>query len=116
VSAGRYLTVREALEVPMGPESFRLFLLRAETGVMWTDSSYVEAHAPGELTVRANGPSGLAGFMEIATAPPQQVLLNGVPIPLDAHDNPDVSARYDSETGVLRLEYPHDLHTVTVRY
>ena len=116
VSAGAYLSVREALEVPMAPESFRLFLLRAEPGVMWTDSSYQETLTPDELVVTTDGPGGLAAFMEIATPEPRVVLLNGIPLDLGGDLAEDVSARYDPAMGVLRLQYPHDRHTITVRY
>ena len=100
----------------MAPESFRLFLLRAEPGVMWTDSSYQETLTPDELVVTTDGPGGLAAFMEIATPEPRVVLLNGIPLDLGGDLAEDVSARYDPAMGVLRLQYPHDRHTITVRY
>ena len=100
VEGSRPLSVRRAVMARVDPHTLRLFVLRSQPGVLWTNSSFQLSESPGRLTLDMAGPSELPGFAEIATPMPNTVRLNGEPLSQDRWS-------YDAQAGVLRVEYPY---------
>ena len=100
VAWGGPLPVRGAVIARVEPHTLRLFVLRTEPGVLWTNSGYRVTPTATGLSLEMEGPAGLPGFAYITTRPPGQVLLNGQPLSRAAWS-------YDEPSGVLRVDYPH---------
>lgn len=83
------------------PERFRLFLIRDEIGVMWTNASYQEAYIPGELTIILDGPASLPGYVDIHTPPFQEVYLDDSPLTPNQYE-------FDAVNNVLSLGFGYD--------
>ncbi len=112
---GVYTMAAGALAAPMAGHSFRLLLVRSEPGVVWTDSSYQQTATPRGLQLALDGPEGLSGFAEVYVPEAPEVTVNGTPIAL-GEEGGEVTARYDEQTGVLRLDYPMARYRVDVRW
>ena len=108
VAADRPFSVRGSLSTTVGPRDLRLFALRADPGVLWTDSGHRVAASRSGLSLEMTGPEGLGGYAYVATPRPRAILIDGEPLPPDRWS-------YDDESGVLRLEYGYgDDGTVSI--
>ncbi|MBM2809630.1 MAG: Alpha-galactosidase [Chloroflexi bacterium] len=94
-----------SLDVPK--RTFRLLVLRADPGVVWTDSVATLTSAPGGLVFQVSGPAEIPGTLRAATPRPTQVLIDGSPLARAAADPRDGQYAYDDESGLLRVSYDH---------
>jgi hypothetical protein len=95
------------LELPA--RSFRLLVLRATPGPLWTDSKVSALRlTPGAgLSLAVGGPSSVPGMMKLATPPPSHVTIDGVALTRAQSPSPNREYAYDPVSGVLSLEYEH---------
>lgn len=100
VAWGAPLAARGAVSARVDPHTLRLFVLRSEPGVLWTNSGFSATDFENGLILKMSGPEELRGYAYLTTPEPRAALLNGRPLPRD-------SWSYDQETGVMRVEYPH---------
>ena len=100
VAARQALPVRGAVVARVEPRTLRLFVVRSDPGLLWTDSSFLVTPTDGGLLLRMTGPSKLPGYAYVATPSPSAVLVNGVPIDPKA-------LRYDEAAGMLGVDYSH---------
>ncbi len=91
--------------VSMPARSFRLFVLRPDEGVLWTDSVIQPV---GGNSLMASGPADVPGFVSIATPPPVAVLLDGRPLQRAATATQQDQYAYDDAAGVLTIRYAHN--------
>jgi len=87
------------------PESFRLFVLRREPGVLWTTSNVEPAARPGCLRVHVEGPAAVPGLLHAYTPAPSAVYLDGralpeLPVGVEGW-------QYDAASGLLTVRYLH---------
>lgn len=117
VSSGAYSRVRGSFQTVLSGIGFRLFLLRATPGVVWTSSSTdVEANSTS-LKVTVRGPRSVGGFLQLYAPRLSAVKLDGKPLPRSTSLEVGENYSYDSARGVLRLRYRHDqAHTIEVGY
>ncbi len=100
VAAGQPLPMRGLVAAAVSPETLRLFAIRSEPGVLWTNSGFEVASQPYGLSLRMRGPVALPGYAFVACPLPTAVLIDGEPAAEGAWS-------YDDESGVLRLDYSH---------
>lgn len=114
--AGRYGTVSGQVRLQVPPQSFRFLVLRATTGVFWSNSSYREALSPGQLLVDVSGPDQISGYVDMIVPRPERVWVDGVELDVQSEDLAvEWTAVYFEETGILSVRYPHDApHRVRV--
>ena len=86
------------------PASFRLYLLKAGPGVVWTNSAYDVAVEAREVRVHVRGPEAVPGFIDVAVPPVRAVFVDGEPVTLGRRS----VAGYDRLNQVLRVRYSHD--------
>ncbi len=101
---GRSRAIDGDFTITMPARSFRLFVLRAADGVLWTDSVL---QTDGVASIAASGPPDVPGFLYAATPPPTSVLLDGRPLQRGSAAVEDQQFAYDDATGVLTLRYRH---------
>lgn len=103
--------------VMMPAQSFRLFVLRPDPGILWTNSALeVDAASRDRLIVTARGPADVPGALSIATPPPSAVLIDGQPLHPAAGPPQEGQYRYDELAGVLSVPYAHGAgRTIEVR-
>jgi hypothetical protein len=97
--------VSGSLIVPLGPNEFRLFIMRAAAGVLWTPSAFEERAVDNGLDIQVQGPSAVAGVLSLSSPPPVAVSLDGVP--LGAVVDGGEGYRYDPATSLLEVRYAH---------
>ncbi|MBI2865396.1 MAG: alpha-galactosidase [Chloroflexi bacterium] len=90
-----------SLSFEVQPGRFRLFFLRDEVGVVWTNASFEQTFVPGRMTIALKGPASLTGFVDIHTPPFAGVFLDGVQLTADQY-------RFDSVNNVLTLVFGFD--------
>jgi hypothetical protein len=100
VGVGQPLAVEGEIRATLDAETLRLFAVRSEPGVLWTNSSFRATPSPDGLELLMGGPADLPGSAYVAAPAPQAVLIDG-------EAAPDGSWSYFAEAGVLKLEYPH---------
>jgi hypothetical protein len=105
VTQRRGLPAQSAFTARLPGESFRLFVLRREPGVLWTSSSVQPSLAPGCLALRLQGPSPVEGFLTAFVPALRAVYLDGRL--LTESDLGREAYRYDPALGVLDLRYRH---------
>jgi hypothetical protein len=93
--------------VAMPGRSFRLFVLRPDEGVLWTDSSLEVEPRDNGLAITARGPSDVPGYIYVATPPPAAVLLDGRPLQPSTGAAQEGQYAYDAAAGVLTVRYAH---------
>jgi hypothetical protein len=101
----RYFAVRGSFATSLPPESFSLFVLRREPGVMWTTSSYQPLAGGGCLRLTVGGPPAVDGFLQAFVPSVRAVYLDGRP--LAASPAGAEGYQYDPSLGVLTVRYPH---------
>lgn len=105
VAAGSGRSVQAELVASLPPRSFRLFVLRAAPGLLWSSSvAQTQSDALG-MVITLTGPSQAGGFANVAAPPPTSVLLDGVPLRLAGSALADREYAYSN--GVLSLRYQH---------
>lgn len=108
VAADHPFPVRGSLSAVVEPRGLRLFALRSDPGVLWTNSGYRVAASPAGLSLEMTGSGDLDGYAYVATPRPRAILVDGEPPPSDRWS-------YDDDSGVLRLEYAYgDDGTVSI--
>lgn len=109
VDADRFMRLSSPLTVTMPSESFRLFVVRQDPGVMWTNSSFVVEQDVQKMIVTLRGPDGLAGYAHLLVPQPQRVLLDG---------QPATAVAYDDLTNILTVSYENSSsgHTLSIEY
>lgn len=107
VSSGLGQRVAGSFAVDMPARSFRLFALRRDPGVVWTDSVVSVQTAAGGLALGMEGPSGLPGLAHIASPAPNGVLLDGAPLRRGDAPQIDAAYAYDPGSGLLSVAYSH---------
>jgi hypothetical protein len=105
VELNSHLSVQGSFAPRLWGESFRLFVLRREPGVLWTTSSYQAQSGAGCLRVGLNGPAAVAGTLQAFVPGVRAVHLDGRPVPETA-TGPE-GYQYDAATGALTLRYVH---------
>jgi hypothetical protein len=121
VDAGTARLVEGDFTVDLPARSFRLLVLRRDPGVLWTDSA-LRSTCGGDpacldaIGIVAGGPPAVPGFLQLATPPPTEVVINGVALrrALAAGDG---TYAYDESSGLLSLAYSHrDERRIEVRW
>lgn len=116
VSSNRYTRVQGAFSASMRGSSFRLFMLRSEPGVMWTNSSFEVESSETSLTVKVSGPRSITGTMQIFAPSLNSIKLDGKELKPSTRLTAG-GYMYAEDTGVLQLRYRHDHpHTIEVEY
>lgn len=106
VEADRFIRFTSPYTLTMQPESFRLYIVRQEPGVMWTNSSFEARAEPGGLTVTLRGPTGTAGQAAVAVPQPRAVYMDGTALAVGDGQAPSEGRfAYDAVTGVLNVVY-----------
>ena len=105
VEQSKAFPARAGFVARLAPESFRLFVLRREPGVLWTTSSFRVLPGRGCLRVRVSGPAAVPGVLHAYTPAPRAVYLDGRALP-------EVAAavegwQYDPASGLLTVHYLH---------
>jgi hypothetical protein len=103
---GRAFRAADGFVTPAPAESFRLFVLRREPGVLWTSSSFEPREGAGCLHLTLGGPSTVDGWLRAVTPPPNAVYLDGIPLPESLTGAE--SYHYDADVGVLAVRYRHE--------
>ena len=117
VASSSYTLVNGSFAVSLAGNSFRLFLLRDDPGMVWTNSSFQDESEDGMLRFRLAGPRAVAGFAQISSPLPTSVRLDGRELTRSSRGAAGNSYWYDDDTGVLRVRYRHDRpHTLEVDY
>lgn len=101
---GGAFTVAHGFVATLPGETFRLYVLRKEPGVLWTSSSYQPRPGRGCLRLTLGGPPSVPGYLYAHVPTLRGVSLDGQP--LAEGDGPD-SYRYDAALGLLSLRYTH---------
>jgi hypothetical protein len=98
--------VRAGFVASLPAESFRLYVLRRDPGVLWTSSSFEERGGRDCLRVRLGGPEPVPGYLKAYTPPPTAVYLDGQALA----ESPGGAEGYvyDAARGLLALHYEHD--------
>ena len=105
----RYFNATGSFMTTLRPQSFRLFLVTGQPGVVWTNSSYRVETVDGELRIAVNGPAGTDGFIEIYAPQFRSVFFDDVRFPIARlRRGLSAEAAYDQTTQVLRIPYTHD--------
>ena len=114
--AGHYSVVSGHLKAEVPAHSFRFYVLRAEPGVFWTNSSYRQSLRRGALTVDVTGPSQISGYVDMIVPRPEGVWVDGVELAVQSEEQAaDWTAVYFEGTGILSVRYPHNApHRVRV--
>jgi hypothetical protein len=108
VEADRFFRVRGEVALDVDGESFRLYVLRREPGVLWTTSAVTLSSGPSGPVLEVRGPVAVRGRLDVAAPEPQRVEIDGAPLPRRGPEtNRGPGWWYDSEAGVLRLRYGH---------
>jgi hypothetical protein len=97
--------VRAGFVASLPAETFRLYVLRRDPGVLWTSSSFEELGGRDCLHVRLGGPERVPGYLKAYTPPPSAVYLDGQPLAERAGGAEGYV--YDAARGLLALHYPH---------
>lgn len=117
VASNSYTLVKRSFSVSLAGNSFRLFLLRDNPGMVWTNSSFQDDSEDGVLRFRLAGPRTVAGFAQLSSPLPIRVRLDGRELIRSSRGAVGNSYWYDDDTGVLRVRYRHDRpHTLEVDY
>jgi hypothetical protein len=107
VEDDRSFSARGDFPVAIEAESFRLYILRRDPGVLWTTSAVRVSARLGGMTLELSGPAAARGRLVLASPEPRSVALDGRRLP---RRDPDDRARgygYDRQAGVLDLRYTH---------
>jgi hypothetical protein len=102
---GRYFAARGGFLARLPADSFRLYALRRDSGVMWTTSSFEPLAGRDCLRVRLGGPTAVEGLLQALVPPPRAVYLDGRPLRAGIADAGGY--RYDPELRLLDVRYPH---------
>jgi hypothetical protein len=98
-----------ALTVEVPANSFRLYVLRATPGVIWTDSSYKSEPVEAGLHLHVRGPDTFRSqlLIYVPSGAKPAVLLDGKPLePLLATAPEDTEGfAYDAATGLLTIRF-----------
>lgn len=117
VASNRYSKVQGSFSANVRGSSFRLFLLRKDPGVMWTNSSFEEQSEPNSLKVRLTGPTSITGTVQLYVPSPSSVRMDGKELKPTTRLSAGSGYMYARDTGVLRVRYRHDRpHTIEVEY
>src|SRR5262249_28755586 len=110
--------VPEQWSIDLAPQSFRLFVVRRDPGLLWTASAANVRSSPGKLDLTVKGPASVAGFLDLAAPPPLTVTIDGRPMrKLESAEDTRSGFWYDTTAGVLHLKYGHRLpHRIQVQY
>lgn len=113
-----FLPVQRELTTQLPGGSFRLFVLRATPGLLWTTSGFLESSGASELALTLTGPSTMAGFAQVLIRDLRSVTLNANSLTLseDAWPRPG-SYTFAPDTKILTIAYPAgDTHRIVIRY
>ena len=109
VETNNFLRLATPFTLTIAAETFRLFVVRQDPGMMWTNSSYVVEQGEQKMTVTLRGPDGLPGYAHLLVPQPQRVLIDGK----------DASAlSYDDKTEILSITYDNSSegHVLAIEY
>jgi hypothetical protein len=108
VESDRFISLAAPFTVTLPAQSFRLYIVRQDPGVLWTNSSFSVEQAEHGMTVTLKGPAGLPGFVHLFTPRPSRVLLDGHPMVYS----------YDEASAVLSADYQNEPagHIMTIEY
>ncbi|MDO9066202.1 MAG: hypothetical protein Q7U96_03865, partial [Chloroflexota bacterium] len=121
VEGGQFLRPTAPFTVTLPAQSFRLFIVRTEPGVLWTNSSFVAQDEGSGISVALRGPAHLPGYAYLATPPPRRVTLDEAVLSLQGDRPPEGPFYgYDARTGVLAVRYEYENepggHVLRVEY
>ena len=105
VAQDRTLAVQAAFTARLPGESFRLFVLRRDPGVLWTSSAVQPSVGPGCLALQLQGPPAVPGFLKALVPALRGVYLDGRLL-AESDFGPE-GYRYDADLGLLDLRYGH---------
>jgi hypothetical protein len=105
VELDRYLPVHGSFSASLWGESFRLFVLRREPGVLWTPSGYQARPGLGCLHLTLSGPAAVPGYLKALVPGLRAVSLDGRSL-VEGAAGPD-TYQYDPALGALTLQYAH---------
>ncbi|MBI2863507.1 MAG: NPCBM/NEW2 domain-containing protein, partial [Chloroflexi bacterium] len=108
VEEDAYLRVEDSLDVLLPPESFALYILRAEPGVMWTNSAIEFSQTPSQIVLKARGPASLPGFVQVQVPRHRAVFLDGQQLQRQPPSRQtEGTYAYDPLTRILTVRYDH---------
>ncbi|MDO8672271.1 MAG: NPCBM/NEW2 domain-containing protein [Dehalococcoidia bacterium] len=108
VEDAAYLRVRDSIEVVLPPQSFVLYILRADPGVMWTNSAIDYSQSTSEIFMQVRGPESLPGFVQVMVPGIRGVFLDGDALERQTTDRWSVETyQYNPLTRVLTILYDH---------
>lgn len=109
VEENAYRPITGTMRAVVPGASFRLYLLRATPGVVWTNSSFdARRESDGDLMITARGPASLPGNMSVYVPGARAVYLDGKPLSRTRRATLQPGTfSYNSRIGILRLEYDH---------
>ena len=109
VEAGtaQFLDDSNPLTVHMQPESFRLLVLRTQSGLLWTNSHIEVLPQDGGLSYSVAGPPTVDGFAYVYSSAPQAVHWDDRELqPTESPFDGQSGYFYNPETSVLTLWFP----------
>jgi len=111
-----YQLVKGHIDAILGGQQFKLYILRATPGLVWSNSSVSVSTTPRSLTLNVSGPQGIRGFVEVYAPDVREVRLDGEVLPRSApSDETEEYYLYDEVTGMLTVQYSHDWpHTIKI--
>ena len=113
----QYSRAQGNLDATLPGQSFHLFVLRDEPGVMWTNSAFDQVISPSETDLTVRGPASISGFITVASPRPRAVYFDGVLVSGGALGLEEVLYAYDEAAGLVTLRYQHNgPHTIAIRY
>lgn len=102
--------------VTLAPETFRLFVLRSDPGLLWTNSRVdTVAGGPGR-EYRVLAPPSVEGFTYVYEPELRRASWDGKNIALSNGESADgLTFSYDGAAGILRMSYPQGTGTHVLR-
>ncbi|MFH1486524.1 MAG: NPCBM/NEW2 domain-containing protein [Chloroflexota bacterium] len=118
VTRGRGRKVKGSSKIVVPGESFCLFLLRREPGMLWTNSSYQLQNSERSMRITVRGPASIEGIAGLYIPHPEAVHLDGqVLARVKFADLKKGTFSYHERSGILSVKYDHDQeHEIYVEF
>jgi hypothetical protein len=107
VERGDLIDADGSFTVSLDSESFRLFVVRQEAGMLWSNSRTQESVRDEGMEIQVSAPPTVAGNLQVYVPDLQEVTLDGVLLEeeVDPFQQP-LGYTYDELTSLLTLWYP----------
>jgi len=109
VEENSYVRVQDTLNVTLPGESFALFIIRGEAGVMWTNSSVELSETQSEIVLKVRGPQSLHGLVQVLALRHRGVFLDEQQLERQTSGRPaEGTYQYDPQTRIITVRYDHE--------